>query len=130
MAALTFEEALHVELKALTGLTTKVFPVKAPEGTAVPYVTYDPARKEYEKFLDGFSTLCNQRCYIDVFEDNQAEVIALANAVKAEITTWQGAVIGTTGPTIQEVIFDADQEPVYVPEPGVFQIAIGFEVFY
>lgn len=128
MATLVFEEALRTELAALTGLTNKVVPMNAIEGTAPPYVAYKPDVPVYDKTLQGFLESGVQRCTLFVVESTQAKVIALAKAVAAEVRGWLGAIMATTGPSIQDVTVDEESDAEFIPETGQYVVTIGFEV--
>ena len=130
MTVLNFEQAITVELKTISGLSTKVFPVNAPEGTAAPYVTYDSDDQNWEKVLDGFLTSGPLHCSVDVLHTSYANLKALAALVKAEIASWLMTTIATTGPYIQDVTFDELLPELYEPEVNLYRKIIGFTVYF
>lgn len=130
MTVLNFEQAITVELKTISGLTTKVFPVNAPEGTVAPYITYDSDDQNWEKVLDGFLTSGPLHCSVDVLHTTYANMKALAALVKAEIASWLMTTIATTGPYIQDVTFDELLPELFEPEVNLYRKIIGFTVYF
>lgn len=123
-----FEEALKTEVAGVTGLTSKVFPINAPEGTVPPYVTYEAGGYNFDKVLEGYLTSGTIRATLEVVESTAAKAIALAVLVKAEIRGWLGTTMATTGPAIQDVTIDDESDVLYDPQTGRYIIVIGFEV--
>jgi len=134
LTVLNFEQALVVELKTVSGLSTKVFPVNAPEGTAAPYVTYDSDDQNWEKALDGFLTSGPLHCTVDVLHTSYPNMKNLAALVKAEIASWImstiGASTGVTGVYIQDVTFDELLPELFEPAVNLYRKVIGFTVYF
>lgn len=130
MVTLTLEEALYSELSAIAGISGAVYPVNAPQGCPAPYITYDTDDQALEKSLDGFIGSGNQHCEVDVFHTTYALLKALAALVKAEIASWLGHTIGTTGPYIQNVTFDEYLPEMYESNISLYRKTIGFTVYF
>jgi hypothetical protein len=134
VTVLNFEQALVVELKTVTGLSTKVFPTHAPEGTAAPYATYESDDQHKEKSLEGFISSGPLHVTVDVLHNSYANMKTLAALVKTEIESWIMASIGTggsdTGPYIQDVTFDELLPELFEPAVNLYRKSIGFTVYF
>ena len=134
MTVLNIEQAMVVELKTVSGLSAKVFPINAPEGTAAPYVTYESDDQAKEKGLDGFISSGPLHCTVDVVHNSYANMKALAALVKAEIESWImstiGASTGVTGVYIQDVTFDELLPELFEPAVNLYRKSIGFTVYF
>lgn len=125
-----FEKALRSELKSITGLSNKVFPLNAPEGTDAPYVTYESGDYHKEKALSGFLSYGSLECTVDVFGATYAQMKSISALVIAKIESFIQCSIGTTGPHIQNVTFDDLLPETYEPEIDKYRKSIGFTVNY
>ncbi|MFZ3132764.1 MAG: hypothetical protein WA125_17085 [Desulfosporosinus sp.] len=103
-------EGLTVELTAITGLTNKVFPATAPQGTKEPYLVYFLGGNERAKTLIAHDGLVESQYQLDVYHSTYALLYALKKLVIAEIKTWSQSSIGATGPYIQQVEIMTDFE--------------------
>jgi hypothetical protein len=106
-----FEEALVVELGSISGLSNKVFPITAIEGTVAPYVVYVSSEGVAEKDLEGYDLLREIDCEIHIVSNSYAEMKSLTRSVISTIQSFQGRVIGgTDGVMIYDVTLDNPHE--------------------
>lgn len=124
-----FEQALRTELITVTGLSNKVFPLNAPEGTAAPYATYESSGLDEDKTLNGFLTTGNLDCTVEVFNLTYGSTKTTANLVKSKIKSFLGRTIGTAGPYIQNVTFEPNTE-LYEPNVNLYRTIINFKVYF
>jgi len=66
-------------------VSTKIYPVKAPQNTAFPYVVYRRITGLSVNGLDGEMGTTNGRFQIDVYSSTYTQVKALAEAVKEAV---------------------------------------------
>lgn len=125
-----FEQGLRAELITVSGLTNKVFPVNAPEGTAAPYATYETGDHHADKAHDGHMTSGTLQCNVDVFGATYSSMKTTSRAVVAEIKTFIGTKIGGSGPTIQNLTFDEYLPELYEPNVSLYRKSIGFTVYF
>lgn len=107
---MSFESALRDELAGITGLTGRVFPLNATEGTKPPYIRYSSSEGLPDKALTVFLSSKLISCEIDVIAGTYGALKPLAAAVAAKLQSMQGRTIGASGPFIQSVEYDEPQE--------------------
>lgn len=122
-----FEKALRSQLITITGLSNKVFPVNAPEGTPAPYVTYESMDHAEDKTFTGYLTTGSLDCTIDVLGKTYAEMKSVSKLVKDKIKSFQGRDIGIV---IQNVTFDTTLPEFYEPNVDMYRKTIGFTVYF
>lgn len=127
---MTFEAALRAELITITGLSNKVYPVNAPEGTAAPYVTYESGLLDEEKTLGGFLTSGSLECSLDVLGATYGDMKSYSKAVKAKVKTFVNRTIGTGGPFIQDIEFAELAPELYESEVNMYRCIITFTAYY
>lgn len=125
---MNLEESLYAELKSIVGIT--VWPMNAPEGTVAPYVTYETSDLSEDKALDGYLSHGNANCSVDVFGATFPLMKSTAALVKAKIKSFEGRVIGTQGPSIQELTFSESNPEMYEPEINLYRKSINFKVYF
>jgi hypothetical protein len=128
---MNFEEALRVELGTLTGLSNKVFPLNATEGTKAPYVVYVSSEGLQVKTLQGYLGSKEVDCEINILHDSYANMKDLGKEVLAKIISFQGRHIGgllsKDGPFIQNVTYTKPME-IYEKEVALYRSVIDITV--
>jgi hypothetical protein len=124
-----FEEGLTVELSALSGLTGKVFPVLAAQGTLTPYLTYTLDGIDRVKTLSGHDGLVQSRYELNLYHSAYASLKTLKALVIANLKTHDLTNIGASGPLIQQIEIITDFE-TYEETTKLFKGIIEFEVHY
>jgi len=104
------EQGLTTELSAIAGLTGKVFPIMATQGTAAPYLTYILTSNDRTKTLSGHDGLVESQYQLDLYHSAYGDLKALKKLVIANIKTYDLRNIGGTGPYIQQVEIITDFE--------------------
>lgn len=139
-----FERALRLELTGTAydflvwddshianSVLDRVYPVNAPEGTAVPYLTYETSDHAEKKTMEGYGTTGTLECTVDVFDKTYSGMKELGKATKEKIKTFMGRNIGEgAGPYIQNVTFDDLLPEFYEPNVDLYRKSITFTVFY
>lgn len=129
---MNFEQALHSELSAVSGFTSKVFPSVAPEGTAAPYMTYETGGHTLDKAHSGFLTSGSLDCSIDILAATFSALKTSSDLVEAKIRSFLGRSIGAlaAGPYIQNVIFREYNPTLYEPNVDLYRKTISFTVYF
>jgi hypothetical protein len=107
---MNFEEALMYELETITGLTDRVFPLTATEGTEPPFLVYGSSNGKKIQALGGFTELRELTAEIHLVTADYAELKSLQTAVIDKLTTFQGRSIGIDGPFIKSFTYDEPEE--------------------
>jgi|GEM_PF-4899384 len=124
-----FEQGLTAELSAIAGLTDKVFPVMAAQGTVAPYLTYILGGTDRTITLAGHDGLVQSQYQLDLYHTSYASLKALKKLVIANTKTYGQRNIGVTGPYVQQVEIITDFE-MYEDAVRLFKGIIEFNVNY
>lgn len=126
-----FEQGLTVELSAIAGLTGKVFPLVAEQGTQTPYLVYLLGGNDRVKTLSGHDGLVESQYQLDLYHSTYANLKALKRLVIANLKTYILCNIGGTGPLIQQVEIITDFETAeYVNGVLIYKGIIEFNANY
>lgn len=86
------ETRLVNKLKNTTAITDlivqRVFPVMAPDGTVLPYLTYQTISDNSINHATGATETNQCRIQVDLWAQTYAESKALATAVKTALKNW------------------------------------------
>jgi hypothetical protein len=124
------EEAIVTELSAITGLTSKVFPIEAQQGTATPYLTYRVNGGERARTLIGHDGLVTANYQLDAFHTTYSNVLALRRLILTELKTWERTNLGSSGPYIQGCTITEEPVETYDDETSLFQSTIDIQLIY
>lgn len=123
-----FEPALVIELGAIEGLSSKVFPLVATEGVPAPYIAYSSGAGLRDKTLNGY--LSNKLIDVDlnIIAASYKEMKRITALVLDKVMSFESRVIGTDGPYVQELTY---QKPVELYEslPKLYRCVIEFQVY-
>ncbi|KQL54511.1 hypothetical protein AN964_14065 [Heyndrickxia shackletonii] len=122
-----FEEALRAELVTIDGLSNKVFPLNATEGTKPPYIIYVSSEGIQDKTLDGYQSNKEAPCEINIVHNSYENLKSMTKQVLDKIVSFEGRVIGKDGPFIQELSYDKPIE-LYENEISAYRSVINFTV--
>lgn len=101
-----FEQALTSELRSISGLSNKVFPIAAPDGSVPPFVVYYKATGGMVKTLSGTTKMRNGMYEIDILAKTYAELQTLFQAVKAKVLSFAGRTVGGSNILMQDVTIE------------------------
>jgi hypothetical protein len=92
-------------------------PIIAPQGTALPYVTYQRISSNVNNVLSGPPSIDNTRLQVDVWAGNYAAVQTLAAAVKARMLAW----------SVQNVLLI--EYDLYEQDVQVFRVLLDYSIW-
>ncbi|SDM17419.1 DUF3168 domain-containing protein [Bacillus sp. OK048] len=118
-----FEEALRAELGTIAGLTNKVFPLNATEGTKAPYIIYVSSEGVQDKSLLGYLSSKEVDCEINIVQASYGSMKSLTKLVISQIISFIGRNIGENGPFIQNVTYHKPVE-LYEQEVNLYRCVI------
>lgn len=101
-----FEQAIRSELSTISNLNTKIFPLFAPENTSPPFLIYQKTRLDLIKTMDGTTKLRDARYEVDIISKTYDQLQDLIADVKAKLISFEGRVIGTSGPFVQSMTIE------------------------
>jgi hypothetical protein len=123
VSPLTLEAALRTELSSISGLSGKIFPLRAPESSAAPYLVYVSSDGRQYRTLEGFVDSKEVSFDLHVLDREYSTLKALTAAILSLLRSFQGRVIGASGPFIQAVYYN-DPTEVFEPEVGLYRCTI------
>ena len=136
------QEAVYTRLSTdatVSGLVgTRIYPVLAPEGVALPYITYQRIAVDHVESVAGSSGLANALVQVDCWAASYAGANALGEAVRLRMQGFRGTV---GSQDIQAVLLssdrDAPEDPVRIERGGVHGDEVGihgvqfdFDIWY
>lgn len=125
---MAFEEVLTTQLKTVSALSSRVYPVTGVQGCVAPYLVYlQSSKHEYEK-LTGYTGVSISRYELNILHSTYSGMKSVAASVVALLKTFQGNAV--SGLFIQALSFDEDSPELWENEPQLFRKIINFEVIY
>src|SRR5690606_3217360 len=110
---MSFEPALVQELRSITALGGRVYPLFAPEAVkknGVPYLIYASSEGLRDKSLGGYLDSKEVRGELNIIAERYADMKAITKQVVALLMGFEGRRIGTDGPYIEEVTYQMPVE--------------------
>jgi hypothetical protein len=98
-----FEQALVYELNTISGLSGKVFPQTAEEGTLAPFIVYISSDGEKIMTLSGPTNLTELVCEIHLATESYEQLKTLSKAVQDRLRSFFQRAIGENGPYIKSI---------------------------
>lgn len=122
----TFEESLVTELSAIAGLSNKIFPVTAQQGTQVPFLIYELNNIDRTMVTSGFDGLIESTYQIMIAHTTYSSLKSLTKLVTDKLKTFQQRNIGVY---VQEI--DIISQSEHYDDPSLFYLSqIDFQVNY
>lgn len=132
MSGLDFEAALAAELKTITALGGRVYPLDSPEATkhnGVPYLIYASSEGLRDKSLGGYLKSKEVRGELNIITKRYGDMKAITRQVVALLIGFEGRQIGTGGPFIDELTYQMPVE-LYESQPDLRRCVIEFQVYF
>lgn len=126
-----FEQALTQELKSVSALGGRVYPLFAPEAVkknGVPYLIYASSEGLRDKSLDGYMQSKEVRAELNIITERYSDLKAITKQVVALLLSFEGRQIGTDGPYVGEAEYHMPVE-IYEAQPALYRCVIEFSVF-
>jgi hypothetical protein len=120
-----FNSELYRQLSSYSPLaaliSTRIYPVVAPQDCARPYVTYQRVATDPTYLHGGADAMGNDLVQFDAFGDNPDSVRAVANEVKAALDSWSSPVVNRA--------FIRYDEDMYESDIKLYRVSIDAEVW-
>lgn len=127
-----FEPALVKELESIAALGNRVYPLDAPEATAgngVPYLIYGSSEGLRDKALGGYLESKSVNVELNIIARKYGEMKAITKQVVALLISFEGRQIGTNGPIIRELVYQAPVE-LYENQPALYRCVVEFTAYF
>ena len=125
---MSFETGLREELMEISGLSNKVFPLIAPEGTDSPYLVYRSSEGVNDKTLTGFLASKSVSGEVDVVCSSYGEMKQITSGVIQHLQSFVGRTIGTSGILVKDIMVGEPLE-MYETQVNMFRCNIEFTVY-
>lgn len=129
---MSFEPALVQELKTITALKNRVYPLTAPEATAsggVPYLIYASSEGLRDKTLGGYLDSKEVRAELNIIAERYSDLKAITKQVVALLVGFEGRRIGADGPYIEEIAYQMPVE-LYESQPQLHRCVVEFSAYF
>jgi hypothetical protein len=124
------QEAITAELSAVTGLSGKVYPIEAQQGTSAPYLVYSVSGGERSRTLIQHDGLVMANYQIDLFHTSYTNILSLRRLVLTEMQAWERTNLGGTGPYIQACTILDEPIETFDNETELYQSTIDIQICY
>lgn len=126
---MNLEKALVFELKQISGLENRIFPLYAMEGIEPPFVIYVSSEGEETKTLEGYNRTVEAICEIHILGNTYSEMKAFARQVIDKVTSFYGRAIGQEGLFIPSVSYEQPAE-VHEKERNYYRTSFDLRIWY
>lgn len=132
---MTIHAAVYSILTADTGVTdlvsTRIYPIIAPESASMPYITVQRIDSQHEHFMLGSSGMTRQRVQIDCWSDSMLSASNVAEAVRESLDSYRGTV-GSLD--IRRASLESEDDEYEPPsddsEDGAFRVSLDFVIWH
>lgn len=125
---MAIEAILCAQLESVAGLSGKVFPCSAKEGTKAPYLVYLQTGGSTYEALDGYMDLNQKSFELNVVHTSYKNMKSLAELVISKLKGMQGCTI--SGTLIQKLSIDENSPELYESEVNFFRKIINIKIIY
>lgn len=108
---------IQEQLVTYLAQTAAIYPMVAPQGTALPYVTYQRVASTVNNVLSGAPSIDNARMQIDVWASSYAGAQALAQSIIRAMQAWP----------VQNVLLN--NYDLYEQEVKVYRVLLEFSIW-
>lgn len=124
-----FEQGLRIELQSIAGLSKKIYPLSAPEGTNAPYIVYSKSSTDIIKTLDGNSKTRSGVYDIDILSNQYNNLQSLFMSVKEKLNGFIGRYIGGDSVYVQNVTYETILE-LYEPQVKWYRMSMEVRFYF
>jgi len=132
VSGLDFEPALVDELKTISALQNRIYPLYSPEAVkknGVPYLIYASSEGVRDKSLEGYMQSKEVRAELNVIAERYSDLKAITKQVVALLISFEGRQIGTDGPLIDELTYQMPVE-IYESQPDLYRCVVEFTAYF
>lgn len=126
----SIEDAIYGKLNADANVTAivgnRIFPIKMPDRTAMPAISYARVTGPRVESFQGSSTLAHPLYQIDCWAKTHRQMIDLAAKVRNSLQGFQGTVASVK---IQGILFENDMD-LYEEDTETYHRALDFRIWY
>jgi len=114
MTASNIDTDLFTVLKAVTGVSNRVYPMRFPQGAVFPLLTYTRISSRFEQVITGAVVASEPRFQIDCWAESFSAARALAASVKTAILAYAGSAVTLYATGLE------NESDAYDPDTGLY----------
>lgn len=126
----TIEEAIYAKLNGDVNISalvsTRIYPLKMPDKTPMPAITYFRVSGPRVEHFQGSSTLAHPLYQIDAWGKTLREVINLSSKIRNALQGYAGTIASVR---IQGILFENDTD-LYEEDTETYHRAMDFRIWY
>lgn len=114
-------------------VSTRVYPVVVPQGSSLPYISYQRVASRHVHSMDGVAGLAETTIQIDCYASTYSGGKALGEAVRLALDGYTGTPVGggtVIGGILLDGINDAPETPQTGGETIVHRVSMDFVIWY
>lgn len=125
-----FEEALTMELKTISQVENRVYPLTAPEKTKIPYIVYtSPDALRVNTVTNGYLPDKTVEGEINIIAARYSTMKQITSQVIDMLVGMSRREIGTGGPYISEMIYEKPVE-LYEAQVNLYRCLIDYKAHF
>ncbi|MGG4552608.1 DUF3168 domain-containing protein [Paenibacillus humicus] len=125
-----FEEALTMELKTISQVENRVYPLSAPEKTKSPYIAYtSPEGLRVNTVSNGYLPDKSVEGEINIIAPRYSTMKQITSQVIDLLVSMSQREIGTGGPFINEMIYEKPVE-LYEAQVNLYRCLIDYKAHF
>lgn len=123
------EDDLYANLDTITGLSGKVYALRAGKNVTIPYLVYNRISTGREQTLGGFNGNAEVAFQLDVYHSTRAAMLTVKAAIISRLKTYNQLTIGST--FIQSIEILNEMEDIEeLNDTLKFKGIVEFSVYY
>lgn len=123
------ENDLYADLETITGLSGKIYALRAGKSVIVPYAVYNRISTQREQTLTGFVGNAEVAFQLDIYHSTRAAMLTVKANVIARLKTYNQLMIGST--FIQSVEILNEMEDIEELNDNLkFKGIVEFSIYY
>lgn len=132
------KQALYEYLAATSGITslvsTRIYPVLAPQGGSLPYVVMTQVSSEHIRHTTGRAQVARTRMQFDAYAGTSPAVQSVADALRVALDMYTGTMGATAQVVVQRVFLESMRDlfiaPADASEQGPFRMSLDFMIWH
>lgn len=123
------ENDLYADLETITGLSGKIYALRAGKSVIVPYAVYNRISTQREQTLTGFVGNAEVAFQLDIYHSTRAAMLTVKANIIARLKTYNQLMIGST--FIQSVEILNEMEDIEELNDNLkFKGIVEFSIYY
>lgn len=128
------EQALYNRLSTYSALTAlvgdRINPVRLPQGTAYPAVSYFRVSRPTRRTFGGNTAIASPRFQFDCWAKRYTDAKAVADQLIAALNNFSGTMGGTGGVEVQDIELMNEMDDDFLDTADLYHVVLEFTVWH